>query len=281
MDSKTTLRIAFTLLLLGALWTAWTQQRPAQPLELEQVKGRLHVLKGSGGNVGVLVTEEGVVLVDDKFERNAPEILAKVQTLTDKPVRYVLNTHHHGDHSGGNAALQAQGVEVAAHENARANLVRNNQTGAPHLSFEEQLNLHLGGVEVRALYFGASHTNGDSVIFFPQLRAIHTGDMFVRGAPFVDYGNGGSALDWDETLNDVLQLEFDTVIPGHGPVGTRDDLIQWKDDFETYRQRIGDLSRAGKKPEDAQTELDLSDIAGWSVGGLQMRSMPGLFRELR
>lgn len=267
--------------LAGGLWTAWTQQQPAPPLELQQVVGNLHVLIGSGGNVGVLVTDEGVVLIDDKFERNAPEILAKVKSLTDKPVRYVLNTHHHGDHTGGNAALMAEGIEIVAQENARANIVRNNQPGAPHLSFEEQINLHLGDREVRALYFGRSHTNGDAVIYFPQLRAIHTGDMFVRGAPFIDYDNGGSALEWDDTLNSVLQLEFDKVIPGHGAVGARDDLIQWKEDFETYRQRIGDLSRAGKKPEDAETELDMSDVDGWSIGGLQMRSMPGLFRELR
>ena len=280
MGSKTGLRIALGALLGGALWTAWTQQQ-AHPLELQKVTGNLHVLVGSGGNVGVLVTDEGVILVDDKFDRNAPEILAKVKTLTDKPVLYVLNTHHHGDHSGGNAPLQAQGVEAIAHENARANIVRNKQPGAPYLSFEEQISLHLGGQEVRAMYFGAAHTNGDAVIYFPSLRVIHTGDMFVRSAPFVDYANGGSALDWDDTLNSVLQLEFETVIPGHGAVGTRDDLIQWKDDFETYRERISDLSRAGKKPEDAETQLDMSDVAGWTVGALQMRSMPGLFQELR
>ncbi len=280
MRSKIWLRLAFCGLLTGALWTAWTQQ-PAPPLELQKVVGDLHVLMGSGGNVGVLVTEEGVALVDDKFDRNVPEILAKVKTLTDKPVRYVLNTHHHGDHTGGNAGLQAQQVEVIAHENARANIVRNKQEGAPHLSFEEQITLHLGGVEVRAMYFGASHTNGDAVIYFPKLRTIHTGDMFVRGAPFVDYGNGGSARDWDDTLNSVLQLEFDTVIPGHGAVATRDDLIQWKDDFERYRERISELSRAGKKPEDAEKALKLDDLAGWSLGALQMRSMPGLFQELR
>ncbi|MEZ5364415.1 MAG: MBL fold metallo-hydrolase [Bryobacterales bacterium] len=280
MRTKIGLRLAFGALLAGGLWTAWTQQ-PAPPLELQPVAGDLHVLVGSGGNVGVLVTDEGVLLVDDKFDRNVPEILAKVKTLTDKPVLYVLNTHHHGDHSGGNASLQAQNVEVIAHENARENIVRNKQPGAPHVSFEEQVTLHLGGKEVRAMHFGASHTNGDSVIYFPDLGVIHTGDMFVRGAPFVDYANGGSALEWDDTLNAVLQLEFDTVIPGHGPVGTRDDLIQWKEDFETYRNRISELSRAGKKPEDAEAALDVHDLKGWSVGGLQMRSMPGLFQELR
>ena len=280
MASRIGVRIGLAALLGGALWTAWTQE-PAPPLELQKVAGDLHVLIGSGGNVGVLVTEEGVILVDDKFERNAPEILAKVKTLTNKPVLYVLNTHHHGDHSGGNAALQGEGVEVVAHENARANIVRNKQPGAPNISFEEQITLHLGGKQVRAMYFGAAHTDGDSVIYFPDLRVIHTGDMFVRSAPFVDYANGGSALEWDDTLNSVLQLEFDKVIPGHGALATRDDLIQWKDNFETYRERIGELSRAGKKPEDAQKDLDMSDVAGWSVGALQLRSMPGLYQELR
>jgi glyoxylase-like metal-dependent hydrolase (beta-lactamase superfamily II) len=280
MQSKIGLRLALGALLAGGLWTAWTQQ-PDAPLELQKVVGDLHVLTGSGGNVGILVTSEGVILVDDKFDRNAPEIVAKVKTLTDKPIRYVLNTHHHGDHTGGNQPLQAQSVEIIAHENARASIVRNKQPGAPHISFEEQMTLHLGGQEVRALYFGAAHTNGDAVIYFPALRTVHTGDMFVRGAPFVDYANGGSALEWDDTLNSVLQLEFDTVIPGHGAVGTRDDLVQWKEDFETYRSRISDLSRAGKKPEDAATELKLDDIKGWSLGTAQMRSMVGLFNELR
>ena len=273
-------RLALSVLLAGGLWTAWTQE-PAPPLELQRVAGDLHVLIGSGGNVAVLDTPEGVLLVDDKFDRNVPEIVAKVKGLTDKPIRYVLNTHHHGDHSGGNAALQAQSVEIIAHANAVSNLVRNKQPGAPHLSFEEQMTVHLGGKEIRALYFGAGHTNGDAIIYFPSLRTIHIGDMFVRGTPFVDYNNGGSAIDWDDTLNSVLQLEFDKVIPGHGPVGTRDDLVQWKDDFETFRDRIGELSRAGKKPEDARTELKVDDLPGWTVGDLQMRGMPGLFQELR
>ena len=267
--------------LAGGAFLAWTQQQAA-PLKMEQVKENLHMIVGSGGNVGVLVTDDGVVMIDDKFERNVEEMLARVAEATEKPVRYVVNTHHHGDHSGGNAKLISEsGVTVAAHENARANMVRGDQPGRPQIVYSEQSSVFVGGQEVRVMHFGSGHTNGDSVVYFPHLGTIHMGDLFVGGAPFIDYSNGGSALEWDETLNAVLQLEFSTVIPGHGPVSTREDLIEWKEKFESYRERIGDLARAGKTPEEIQAEADLSDLEGWSIGGLQARSLEGMIRELR
>jgi len=269
------------LVVTGGVFLAWTQQQ-APPLKMEPVKANLHMIVGSGGNVGVLVTSDGVVMIDDKFERNVPEMLERIGEATDKPVRYIVNTHHHGDHSGGNAALiKEKGVTVTAHENARANMVRGNQPGRPQIVYSEQASVIAGGEEVRVMYFGAGHTNGDSVVFFPRLGVVHMGDLFVGGAPFIDYANGGSALEWDETLNAVLQMEFSTVIPGHGPVSTREDLVEWKDKFETYRERIGDMARAGKTAEEIQAEADLSDLEGWSIGGLQARSLPGMIRELR
>lgn len=280
MRKQTAIRLTALSLLLGGLWVASTQQRKNQPLRLEKVRDDLHVLFGPGGNIGVLTTNEGVILIDDKFERHAPEILAKVKTLTDKPVRYVLNTHQHGDHTGGNAAL-AKTAEIIAHENARANMQRNAQPGLPRITFAEEATVHLGGKEVRAIYFGRGHTNGDAVIYFPQQRAIHTGDLFVRGAPFIDYSSGGSALEWDATLNAVLQLEFDIVIPGHGAVANREDLVQWKEDYETFRTRARKLSREGKSPEEAAKLIKVDDLNGWTLGRLQLRSMSGLLDELR
>ena len=289
MSHSTLVRTAIATLLLGCVWLAFTQQRKggrgggakkAQAMRIEKVRGNLHVIYGAGGNIGVLATSDGVVLIDDKFDRMVAEIVSKVETVSDKPVRYVLNTHHHGDHSGGNPTLMKT-AEIVAHENARANMVRGSQPGVPNLSFSEQLSLDFGGAKVRAFYFGRGHTSGDAVVYFPDLRVIHTGDLFVRGAPFIDYGNGGSSVEWDDTLNSILQLEFDTVIPGHGRVGTREDLVQWKEDYETFRSRIGELSRQNKTPDQVAKELDLSDLNGWSIGGLQMRSLEGLLKELR
>jgi glyoxylase-like metal-dependent hydrolase (beta-lactamase superfamily II) len=160
-------------------------------------------------------------------------------------------------------------------------MASSDQASAPSLYFSDQQTLYLGGSEVRAVYLGRSHTNGDAVVYFPQLGVVHTGDMFVRGAPFIDYSSGGSALEWDDTLNEVLQLEFDTVIPGHGEVATREDLTQWKADFETFRSRVSELVDQGKSEEEIKAGVNVSDLKGWSLDGLMARSLSGLIAELR
>ncbi len=275
------IRSAAVAVAVCGLWVARTQGPAPEPLELQHVRGPLHTIIGAGGNVSVLVTDEGIVIGDDKFDRNVPEILAKVRSLSDKPLRFVLNTHHHGDHTGGNALLRNEGVELIAHENARANMIRGSQPGVQAITFAEQLNVHVGGEEIRMLYFGRGHTDGDVVLYYPKLRAIHTGDLFLTSAPFVDYPNGGSALEWDDTLNAVLQLEFDIVIPGHGPVSTREDVVRWKDDFETYRNRVSELSRAGKTRDEAIAAVKLDDLPGWTADNRLKNGMEGMLRELR
>jgi glyoxylase-like metal-dependent hydrolase (beta-lactamase superfamily II) len=151
-------------------------------------------------------TSEGVVIVDDKFAADAPDIVAKVKTLTDKPIKYVLNTHQHGDHTGGNQAMLASGAEIIIHKQARANMVKAEQPGIPRLSFSDEQDLMLGGKEVIAKYVGRGHTNGDAVILFPGERVLHTGDLFVTtGAPFCDTANGGSIKDWDSTIQKALR----------------------------------------------------------------------------
>lgn len=262
------------------LWLAFAlSQQPPTGLTVEALAPDLHVIFGSGGNVAVLTTEEGVILIDDKFERNVPEILEKVKAITPRPVRYVVNTHHHGDHTGGNARLM-ESAEVIAHTNARANLVRNAMPGATRLAFDDSFELYLGGKQIQARHLGFGHTNGDVVILFPQHRVLHTGDLFVRGTPFIDYANGGSSEAWMKTLDRILELEFDTVIPGHGPISRREDIVRWKADFETVRRRVRELKRAGKGRDDVARELKLDDLAGWSMTGLFARSLPGLYDEL-
>lgn len=275
------IRLAALAVAAGSVWIAYTQNPAPESLEIQQVKGPLYAILGAGGNTSVLVTNEGIVLGDDKFERNVPAILEKVRSVSDKPLRFMLNTHHHGDHTGGNELMRNEGVELIAHENARANLVRAAQSGPQAITFAEQLNVHSGDQEVRMLYFGRGHTNGDVVLYYPKLRAIHTGDLFITSAPYVDYANGGSAIEWDDTLNAILQLEFDTVIPGHGPVTTRARMVQWKEDFETYRNRVGDLSRAGKSKEEAIAEVQIDDLEDWVVDNRLKNAMEGLLREMR
>ena len=303
-----------TILLLHTAWASYIQNvKPPGPLRMTKIKGDLHLISGEGGNVAVYVTGEGVVLVDDMFDRNHADILAQVKSVTDQPIRYVLNTHQHDDHAGGDFKMLPI-AEVVAHKNARANLVDIKQPyyedtpgtpiGLPRLTFTDEFAVHLGGREVRAHYFGRGHTSGDIMVYFPELRAIHTGDLFLsRAAPrggaapsrppgvniYVDYAQGGSFFEWSKTLDGALQLDFDTVIPGHGAIAAKDDVRRFKADLETMRNRLVDLVREGKTKNDIVKVLE-SDY-GWRATGcplspptpgcLQFQQSDSLFAELK
>ena len=277
MNKTTVVRALVALIAAGSLWVGLTQ--PNQGLEAEQIQSAAYVIYGGGGNVGVFVTNEGVVLVDDKFEQHVPDILDEVKGVTDQPVRYVFNTHHHGDHVGGNPTL-LKSTEIIAHRNARENMLKNSQSGLPRVTFRKQTSVFLGGKEIHAYHFGRGHTDGDAVIFYPDQKVIHSGDLFIRASPFIDYASGGSALEWDKTLDAILQLPFDTVIPGHGPVAQREDLVRWKRDFETLRSRVRQLRQQGKTPEQIEKLVKLDDLKGWSMTNLLQMSLPGLYHEL-
>ncbi len=250
-------------------------------LSIEQVKDGLYAIIGSGGNVGVRVTSEGVILIDDKFPRNFSEIQDLVAQVSDQPVKYVLNTHHHGDHAGGNVEY-INIAEIIAHQNARDNMVRGNQDAPPRLVFTDQTAIYLGGVEVRAFYMGRGHTNGDAVIYFPDLRTVHGGDLLHGIAPFIDYGNGGSSAGWVSTINNILALDFDTAIPGHGDMMTRDDVVNFRNQMEAVRARMGDLIRSGMPKSEASARIKTEELS-WTMaedGLFMQRSIPGFYDEI-
>lgn len=253
----------------------------AEDLTVTPVKDGLYYINGVGGNVGVRVTSDGVILVDDKFPRNVDAIRDRVAEVTDQPIRYVLNTHHHGDHSGGNVGF-IETADVIAHENARANMIRNQQEAPPRIVYADRTSVHLGGVEVQAHHFGHGHTDGDSVIYFPDLRTIHGGDLLHGTAPFIDYANGGASQAWVATLDGILSLDFDTAIPGHGGVMSRDDVQAFRDQFVAVRTRMRDLIDEGVSREDAPARIVTPELS-WTTAenGLFMRrSIPGFYEEI-
>lgn len=280
---------AGALVSLGA-WVAYTQAPQAPPqLKLNKLAGDLYEIEGDGGNVAVYLTDEGAIVVDDKFERDYADIMAKVKSVTDKPVKYVLNTHQHPDHTGGNAKMMDANVEVIAHHNARVNMVANKQPGVPRVSFTEETEVNLGGKEVLARYFGRGHTNGDVAIYFPADRTVHTGDLYTVGAnpnsvaPFIDYSAHGSVVEWTRTLDGILNSgwDFDTVIPGHGPVMHRQDLVNYRRNFEKMQNRVSGLIRDGKGREEIAKVL-VAEF-GWSSNpnALGSRSIDPMIAELR
>ena len=282
MNITLALRVVFGALLLGAVWTAFTQTgnglQPPPPLALVKVADDLFNIEGSGGNVAVYVTDEGAIVIDDKFERNHEEIVANIKKVTDKPVKYLINTHHHGDHSGGNAKMLGLGVEVLLHKNARTNMVKGKMPGITRIAFADEAQVTLGGREVIARHFGRGHTNGDAVIFFPARRAIHTGDLMANATPLIDYSNGGSVAEFTKTLDAILAHDFDTVIPGHGAVQKKADLQKYRDNVAKMHAAAIAQVKAGKSKDEIMKFM--TDNFGWGPGQQRM-SLDGMMAELR
>ncbi len=281
------LRLFAGLFLLGGLWLAYNQNQPTGPvLKIEKIKGDLYVIAWAqgvgGGNVAMLVTSEGVILVDDMFDRNHDEILENVKSITSLPVKYVLNSHQHDDHAGGNAKMMAQGSEVIGHQRLRANMMALNQPGAPRITFTKEMSVFLGGQEVRMLYFGRGHTGGDAIIYFPALKVIHTGDLFLTNPPqpFIDYAQGGSARGVDRrALDQALKLDFDVAIPGHGPVSDRQGIMKFESNFVTMRSRIQGLVRGGASKDEVASTL-VNDFH-WAKGGLAVQQVDAFISEMK
>jgi glyoxylase-like metal-dependent hydrolase (beta-lactamase superfamily II) len=286
-------RLGAVLLFGLVAWFAYTekaytqnQNQPAQ-LNINKVKTDLYEIEGDGGNVAVLVTNEGIVLVDDKFDQDHDAILSKIKTVSQQPVKYVINTHYHQDHSGGNAKFLPT-ADVISTQNARTNILEHKQSNitgpavAPaRIVFTDETAVFLGGKEVRAKFFGRGHTNGDAVVYFPQLKTVHTGDLMAGASPLIDYNGGGSLVEWPKTLDKVLNtLDFDTVIPGHGSVTNKAGLKTYRDNVEKLETRVRGLVRGGK----SETEVAkvMTDEYKWAPGSLQQQwSVPGMIKELK
>jgi cyclase len=292
--------IAGALATVWALWTASTlsQQLPLKqqveslkegPMRADRVKDGLYVIRGpflpcmtgcrpgqtsdglihESGDVAVRVTPDGLIVVDDKFAIQASDVLAQVKKISPLPIRYLLNSHHHGDHSGGNANVrEALGVDIIAHRNIRENFLRLKQPGEPNITFADESAIYLGGADVQLFWFGRGHTNGDTVIYFRDLKTVHSGDLIIDGMPVIDYAGGGSAVEFISTIDGLLTLDFDTVIPGHGKLMTKDDVRAYRVRFQNMNDRMRELVRRGIKKTDLQTldqaraQLKLSDL-GW------------------
>ena len=282
MTNAAVLRLALMGLCAGlAIATiAVTGQQP-ETLSITEVKDGLYYVNGVGGNVGVRVTSEGVILIDDKYPRNVDGIREQVRSVTNQPIRYVVNTHHHGDHAGGNPGFIDE-AEIVAHENVRENMIRGGQEAPPRIVYADRTGIHLGGVEVQAHHFGRGHTNGDSVVYFPDLRTIHVGDLLHGTAPFIDYANGGSSKEWIGVIDGMLSLDFNTAIPGHGGVMTRADVEAFRDQFIAVRERMHTLIEGGLQKEDAEARIVTPELS-WTQAenGLFMRrSIPGFYDEI-
>lgn len=232
-------------------------------IEITPVNNNVYMLTGAGGNIGVLTGEDGVFMIDDQFEPLSEKILDKLKTISDQPVRFLVNTHHHGDHVGGNANFQEEGALIFAHENVRKRLKKDdeNTSGLPVVTFNQNINLHINGNDVVVVHVHNAHTDGDALIYFPQSNVLHTGDTFFNGRfPYIDLESGGTVKGDIEAARTGLSLiNKDTrIIPGHGNIASYADYEQYMKMLEAIRDNVSKAISEGKSEEDIVSDESLT-----------------------
>src|SRR3989441_9392394 len=272
------------LIAAGGLSLAAYQQppQPAGPTpgalaatKIEKVKDNLYMITGSdptdrslfsGGNTGVFITDNGVVVVDTKLTGWGQVLLDRIKPDTKKPVTTIINTHTHGDHTGSNNMFAAT-VEIVAHENTKANMEKmdafkgDGAKGLPKKTYKDKMTLGSGKDRVDLYYFGRGHTNGDTWIVYPAVRVMQTGDMFAwKDAPVLDRNNGGSGLEYADTVGKVLATvkDVDTLIVGHSPLRKVPELKEYQRFMNDFVTAVRAANKAGKSVDEATASINLN-----------------------
>ena len=271
--------VAVAALALAPLSAAAQQDFSQVEIRTEQVADGLYVLFGAGGNIGLSVGDDGAFLVDDQFAPLTEKILAAVAEVTDQPVRWVLNTHWHGDHTGGNENLGREGALIVAHENVYrrlnpaefADLVGRSQQvapeGLPVVTFNDRVSFHWNGEDIRVSHMPNAHTDGDALVFFSGADVVHMGDTFFNGRyPFIDVDSGGNVDGVIAIADYVLghTTAETTIIPGHGEITDRTSLQAYRDMLSAVRERVSGMIDDGMTEDEVVAAAPTSDLdAAW------------------
>ena len=252
------------------------------------VTSGVYMLEGQGGNIGVLTGEDGILVIDDQYPELAPKIMSAIAKISQKDIRFVINTHWHGDHVGGNQALSEAGAIVVAQENVRTRMSTDQfmewmkrdvparpKAALPVITFQDRITFHFNNKEILVYHGPPAHTDGDAVIWIKESNVIHTGDTFVTyGFPFIDESAGGSLNGLIAFLGEILEMINDEtkVIPGHGPISSRQDIVNFRAKLIEIRGKILPLIEAGKSRDEVITENPLSYYDdNWSTGWIKSK----------
>lgn len=285
--------------LYAAQWASAQGQAPAAgaaPQQQQEVVvtatklgGNVYGIDGQGGRMAALVGADGVFLVDAQFPRVTDKIVAAIKNVSPAPLRFLVNTHVHGDHTGGNANVGGMGIEIIAHDNVRVRLAKGVNGGAPApavalpaITYGDTLSLHLNGEDIQVAKLPPAHTDGDSYIRFPKADVIHVGDVFrTIGYPGVDAGNGGTVKGTIEALQAVVDIAGPNtkIVPGHGVVSTREDVAAFRDLTIELQKRVSDLIRQGMTLEQVVAAKPTADLD--AKYGSPERFLPGFYAAVK
>jgi glyoxylase-like metal-dependent hydrolase (beta-lactamase superfamily II) len=269
--------------LLCAIAPAGRALAQAVEFKLERAADQVYMLRGQGGNIGVCVGDDGVFAIDDQFAPLTPRILEEIEKLSEKPVRFVVNTHWHGDHTGGNENLGKAGAIIVAHANVRKRMSEKqfmeafNRTvepapkGAlPVVTFDQSITFHWNDETIEVVHVEPAHTDGDSFVHFRSANVLHAGDVFFNGMyPFIDTSTGGNLEGVIRAVERILERSDakTRIIPGHGPLASRADLERYQAMLTTARDRIEPLLRAGRSRDEVIAAKPTADLdADWGGG---------------
>jgi cyclase len=236
--------------------------------KIRLLKPNLYMITGGGANTLIRVTPEGLILVDTKNpgDDNYNRVMEEIKSVSPLPVKYVLNTHHHPDHVGTNQKFIDAGATVIALEALKTDMASDARTkdipGRPTQTFAKDYVLKFGGAEVDAHFYGRGHTGDDTMVYFPDLKVVMVSDQMTDTNPIVDFANGGSAVEWNRSLDGVLKLDFDMAIPGRGEPKTRADVQAFRDKFATLVSRASDAIKAGATKDTLAMQVKTDDL-GW------------------
>ncbi|HTP94680.1 MAG TPA: MBL fold metallo-hydrolase [Burkholderiales bacterium] len=259
-----------TLVIAAAVLLSFTVRAQTPNFDAVQIKTlkvaqNIYMLEGMGGNIALSVGEDGVLMVDDQFAPLSAKILDAIKAITDKPVRFLVNTHYHWDHTGGNENIGKLGALIVAHDNVYKRMASNQvvtllkqslppypKVALPVITFSDRVTYHINGDDIVVLHVPPSHTDGDSFVRFQDANVVHTGDVFASGRyPFIDVENHGSVMGIVKAMDMLIPTldEFTKVIPGHGPVSTRKEVIAYRHMIYTIGTRVQKLVKQGKTLE--------------------------------
>jgi len=252
-------------------------------IKTTQLSEQVYMLVGAGGNIGVLVGDDGVFMIDSQFASLSPKIIFEIKKLSDKPIQYLVNTHHHGDHSGGNANFYNLGATIIAHDNVRKNLDGKPLEIMPIITFNDKLNLFVNDEQVMVFHVANAHTNGDALLYFNTNNVLHTGDTYFNGRyPFIDLNNGGSVDGYISAAKSALILIDDEtkIIPGHGELSNKTEYKTFLNMLETTKANVEVEIKKGKTEDDVAKNTALTktyDDLGYGNGFINSEKMRRTF----